>query len=176
MVAYVQAWRALGNLKNPSSSSFLKSSEKLAAQKLSSAMAQASEVAPVVWGAGLRTWRCHFLRLESFAARATEDLKPLGMILSLQRLLDRATARPLRNIPAGRRQDDLRCQPPMPAAPAPMPQPMQQQMPPPPQMMMDDDDKGKVSRWQIGSNSLQVLEQVYQMEPFPGERLRKDYA
>ena len=30
------------------------------------------------------------------------------------------------------------------------------------------DDKGKISRWQIGSTSLNVLEQVYQMEPFPG--------
>ena len=35
-------------------------------------------------------------------------------------------------------------------------------------MMDDDDDKSKVSRWQIGSSSLSVLEQVYQMEPFPG--------
>ena len=39
--------------------------------------------------------------------------------------------------------------------------------------MLDDDDtsgdeKTKVSRWQIGSGSLGVLEQVYQMEPFPG--------
>ena len=30
------------------------------------------------------------------------------------------------------------------------------------------DEKQKVSRWQIGSSSLGVLEQVYQMEPFPG--------
>lgn len=29
------------------------------------------------------------------------------------------------------------------------------------------DDKGKVSRWQIGSSSLTVLEQIYQMDPFP---------
>ena len=39
------------------------------------------------------------------------------------------------------------------------------------QAMMDDDDdcdKGKVSRWQIGSSSLSILEQVYAMEPFPG--------
>ena len=35
----------------------------------------------------------------------------------------------------------------------------------------DDDghDKGKVSRWQIGSSSLSVLEQVYSMEPFPSQ-------
>ena len=30
------------------------------------------------------------------------------------------------------------------------------------------DEKTKVSRWQIGSGSLGVLEQVYAMEPFPG--------
>ena len=33
----------------------------------------------------------------------------------------------------------------------------------------DEDDKSKVSRWQIGAGSLSVLEQVYQVEPFPGE-------
>ena len=38
-----------------------------------------------------------------------------------------------------------------------------------PEDLLDDDDKGKVSRWQIGSTSLNVLEQVYQMEPFPGD-------
>ena len=48
-----------------------------------------------------------------------------------------------------------------------------QQIPPRPpqtleQVLMDDDDKGKVSRWQIGSSSLSVLEQVYAIEPFPG--------
>ena len=37
------------------------------------------------------------------------------------------------------------------------------------QILEDKDDDGKVSRWQIGSSSLGVLEQVYQMEPFPGE-------
>jgi hypothetical protein len=36
----------------------------------------------------------------------------------------------------------------------------------------DDDDKSKVSRWQIGSSSLTVLEQVYAMEPFPGKSAR----
>ena len=36
----------------------------------------------------------------------------------------------------------------------------------------EEDDKSKVSRWQIGSNSLNVLEQVYTMDPFPGARLR----
>ena len=55
--------------------------------------------------------------------------------------------------------------------------PMQTQIPLPqaaprqldsPFMDDDDDDKGKISRWQIGSTSLNVLEQVYQMEPFPG--------
>ena len=64
-------------------------------------------------------------------------------------------------------------QPPMQPPP---PQPMQMQQPAPRQMDAnpheardDDDDKGKVSRWQIGSTSLSVLEQVYAMEPFPGE-------
>ena len=32
----------------------------------------------------------------------------------------------------------------------------------------EKDEDGKVSRWQIGSSSLTVLEQVYQMDPFPG--------
>jgi len=36
----------------------------------------------------------------------------------------------------------------------------------------DDDDKSKVSRWQIGSSSMTVLEQVYAMEPFPGKSAR----
>ena len=54
-----------------------------------------------------------------------------------------------------------------------MPPGMPQQLPPRPpttleQVLMDDDDKGKVSRWQIGSSSLSVLEQVYAIEPFPG--------
>ena len=35
----------------------------------------------------------------------------------------------------------------------------------------DNDDKQKVSRWQIGSGSLGVLEQVYAMEPFPGTNI-----
>ena len=32
----------------------------------------------------------------------------------------------------------------------------------------DRDDKGK-ARWQIGSGSLGLLEQVYAVEPFPGQ-------
>ena len=41
---------------------------------------------------------------------------------------------------------------------------------PPESLLCEDDEKGKVSRWQIGSTSLSVLEQVYMMEPFPGVR------
>ena len=33
---------------------------------------------------------------------------------------------------------------------------------------LEENDKTKVSRWQIGTSSLGVLEQVYAMEPFPG--------
>ena len=51
------------------------------------------------------------------------------------------------------------------AAPPPLPQSLENQ-----RQEMDDEkeDDGKVSRWQIGSSSLSVLEAVYQMEPFPG--------
>lgn len=38
------------------------------------------------------------------------------------------------------------------------------------QALLDEDEKSKVSRWQIGNSSLGILEQVYAMEPFPGER------
>jgi len=38
------------------------------------------------------------------------------------------------------------------------------------------EDKQKVSRWQIGSGSLGVLEQVYQMEPFPGLDTRRELS
>ena len=37
------------------------------------------------------------------------------------------------------------------------------------------DEKQKVSRWQIGSSSLGVLEQVYSTEPFPGARAISAY-
>ena len=50
--------------------------------------------------------------------------------------------------------------------PLPLPMAAPRQLEP---LDMDDDDKGKVSRWQIGSTSLSVLEQVYAMEPFPGD-------
>ena len=65
----------------------------------------------------------------------------------------------------------LPSQPPQ-AVQQPAPAPPMALQPPPPRaaepLMDDDDDKGKVSRWQIGSTSLSVLEQVYAMEPFPG--------
>ena len=65
----------------------------------------------------------------------------------------------------------LPSQPPQPVH-APAPAPPVALQPPPPRaaepLHDDDDDKGKVSRWQIGSTSLSVLEQVYAMEPFPG--------
>ena len=35
---------------------------------------------------------------------------------------------------------------------------------------LEDDERSKVSRWQIGTGSLGVLEQVYHMDPFPGAR------
>ena len=35
---------------------------------------------------------------------------------------------------------------------------------------LEDDERSKVSRWQIGTGSLSVLEQVYHMDPFPGAR------
>ena len=35
----------------------------------------------------------------------------------------------------------------------------------------EKDDDGKVSRWKLGSSSLKVLEQFYQMEPCPGAPL-----
>jgi len=40
----------------------------------------------------------------------------------------------------------------------------------------DGNDKQKVSRWQIGSGSLSVLEQVYAMEPFPGLETRRELS
>ena len=61
---------------------------------------------------------------------------------------------------------------PAPQAPGPVPAPAPPPLPQQPehnrQQMDDKDDDGKVSRWQIGSSSLSVLEAVYQMEPFPG--------
>ena len=47
--------------------------------------------------------------------------------------------------------------------PKPMPTPYQLSQ-------AEEDEKSKVSRWQIGSSSLSVLEQVYTMDPFPGAR------
>lgn len=38
----------------------------------------------------------------------------------------------------------------------------------------DEDEKQKIFRWQIGSGSIGVLEQVYALEPFPGTRPRND--
>lgn len=36
------------------------------------------------------------------------------------------------------------------------------------------EDKAKLSRWQIGSNSLGVLEQTYLADPFPGAHCEGD--
>lgn len=40
----------------------------------------------------------------------------------------------------------------------------------------DGEGKQKLSRWQIGNGSLSVLEQVYQMDPFPGLDARRELA
>ena len=78
------------------------------------------------------------------------------------------------------------------AAPAPMPAPLDPPELPVPEPLLpsaaapsaldddDDDDDGsdksKVSRWQIGTSSLSILEQVYQMEPFPGMKEALKYS
>lgn len=46
-----------------------------------------------------------------------------------------------------------------------------------PERLLDEDEKGnKISRWQIGSSALTVLEQVYAMEPFPGLDTRRELS
>jgi len=42
--------------------------------------------------------------------------------------------------------------------------------------MTDEEGSGKTLRWQIGGTSLQVLDHVYSLDPFPGLETRKELA